>query len=481
MRTLALFLLPLCGFAQTLAITSGPSDHQVLQRDVQDRAAVELRGTASAAAAGKPVEARVVARKGGSGWKQIGAVEGSEWRGTVTLSTGGPYRLEVRAAGAQTAVQDILVGDLWILAGQSNMEGVGDLVNVEPPQELVHSFDQTDHWSVAEEPLHRLPDAVDRIHWRRNPQTKEPERLEGEALQEFIAKRKKGAGLGLPFAVEMLKRTGVPIGLIPCGHGGTSMDQWDPALKGQGGDSLYGATLRRFKVIGGHVKGILWYQGESDANPKAAPEFLTKFEKLVASFREDFGQPDLPFYYVQLGRHVSSSNVAEWNSVQESQRLAESRLGRAGMVAAIATALDDGIHVSTGDQKGLGRGMAAIACHDLFPSVPACASVKRGPRPLSAKLAGEGLIRVAYSDVNGSLQAPDRLWGFSLHNAAGELFPAIYRAEIDPQDGSAVLLHFGSKLPEGATLHYGAGKDPYCNLSDAAGTAAPVFGPMRIE
>jgi sialate O-acetylesterase len=477
MRTvLAALLLPVLGLAQTLTVTSGALDHQVFQRDAQDRATVTLQGTAD----GKAVEARVVAKKGGSGWKQIGKVEGTGWTGSINLATGGPYRLELRSGSATAAIDDVLVGDLWILAGQSNMEGVGNLIAVEAPNPLVHSFNQSDRWGIAQEPLHSLPDAVDRVHWRVNPETKQQERLEGEKLAEYIAKRKKGAGLGLPFAVEMLRLTGVPVGLIPCAHGGTSMDQWSPELKDKAGDSLYGATVRRVRVIGGKAKGILWYQGESDANPKEAPVFLTKFEKLVASFREDFGQPDLPFYYVQLGRHVSVSNMGEWNSVQESQRLAESRLGRGGMVAAINTALDDGIHVSTADHKRLGKNFAALACHDLFPNVAACSGVKRGPRPVEAKTAGEGLIRVTYSEVNGALQASGRVWGFTIHTDSGGLFPAIYKAVVDPLDPSAVLLYYGGKLPEGATLHYGAGKDPYCNLEDASQMAAPVFGPMPI-
>ncbi len=107
--------------------------------------------------------------------------------------------------------------------------------------------------------------------------------------------------MGLSFAVEMVKRTGVPIGLIPCAHGGTSMSQWDPTLKDKGGDSLYGAMIRRFQTIGGKVAGVVWYQGESDASPSAAPKFPTKFEEFVAAVRRDFGQPDLPFYMCRSG------------------------------------------------------------------------------------------------------------------------------------------------------------------------------------
>jgi sialate O-acetylesterase len=493
-RHLALLLIPFSGFAQTIAITTGVVDHQVFQRDGQERATLKLTGTASGAE-GKAVEARVVANvvpvaaighsqltwKGGSKWKAIGKVEGTSWSADLTLTAGGPYRIELRAGGGQPlAVEDVLVGDLWVLAGQSNMEGVGNLQDVQQPNPLIHSFDQTDHWDVAREPLHRLPDAADRVHWRRNPQTKEPEKLEGEALKQFIEGRKKGAGLGLPFAAEMLQRTGIPVGLLPCAHGGTSMDQWDPALKSQGGDSLYGATLRRVNVAGGKVKGILWYQGESDTSPQAAPEFLTKFEKLVAAFREDFGQPDLPFYYVQIGRFVNTSNMTDWNSVQQSQLLAESRIPKSGMVVSIDSILDDAIHVSTPDLKRLGKRMANLACHDLFPGVAQCAGLKPGPRPQAANFEGDGLIRVTFAGVNGALQSEGRLSGFSLHDSAGAYVPALYKTLVDPKDSSAVLLYYGGKLPDGASLRYGSGKDPYCNLTDAAGMGAPVFGPMPI-
>jgi sialate O-acetylesterase len=340
----------------------------------------------------------------------------------------------------------------------------------------VNSFDQSDVWLNAKEPLHSLPDSVDRVHWRKNAQG-QLVRLEGEARNQWLANRKKGAGLGLPFAVEMVRRTGVPVGLVPCAHGGTSMDQWNPALKDKGGDSLYGATVRRFKVVGGKVTGILWYQGESEASPVAAPLFQDKFEKMVAAFRSDFGQPELAFYYVQIGRHINATNIDPWNFVQEAQRKAETNLTRFGMVAAIDVELDDGIHVSTQDQKRVGKRLANLAIRDLFPKVP---SPKRGPRFVSARFA-EGVVKVAFSDVNAKLRADGRISGFTIHNSKNEPVPAIFKARVDPSDGSTILLYIGGKLPEGATLRYGYTRDPYCNLRDEADMGVPVFGPAPIQ
>ena len=460
-----------CAQAQELRITGGVTAFQVFQRDGNNRADVKLSGTART---GQPVEARVLLRRAPLStfdWKAIGTAQAGAWSGEIRgLPAGGPYRIEVRSGAATAAVDEILVGDLWLLAGQSNMEGVGDLIDVEPRHELVHSFDQTDHWLAAEEPLHRLPDAADRVHWRLNAD-KQPEKLEGERLAQFIAGRKKGAGLGLPFAVEMVRRTRVPAGLLPCAHGGTSMDQWDPALKDKGGDSLYGAMVRRFRLAGGRVAGVLWYQGESDANPKSAPDFQRKFERFVAAVRSDFGQPDLPFYYVQIGRYVNNSNIAEWNQVQEMQRLAEASIPHSGMVPAVDFSLDDGIHVSTQDHKRLGVRLANLA---------APGGIKKGPRPVSARLEN-GIVRVLFSDVNGSLHAPGRISGFTIHGPSGDPVPLIYKMRVDPDDPSAILLHLDRKLPEGAVLHYGWGKDPFCNVTDSQDMAVPVFGPMPVK
>jgi hypothetical protein len=80
---------------------------------------------------GSKVDARLLLREApltDFDWKAIAASQGRAWIGEIS---GGPYRLELRIPGAAVAVNDLLVGDLWVLAGQSNMEGYGDLVDVE--------------------------------------------------------------------------------------------------------------------------------------------------------------------------------------------------------------------------------------------------------------------------------------------------------------------------------------------------------------
>lgn len=78
-------------------------------------------------------------------------------------------------------------------------------------------------------------------------------------VRDATRKNPRGVGPGAAFAQAVLKETGRPIGLIPCAHGGSSMSAWDPALKHNGDDSLYGALLRRVEMIGGgkKIKGLL--------------------------------------------------------------------------------------------------------------------------------------------------------------------------------------------------------------------------------
>jgi sialate O-acetylesterase len=277
----------------------------------------------------------------------------------------------------------------------------------------------------------------------------------------------------------MVRRTGVPIGLIPCAHGGTSMDQWSPALKDKGGDSLYGGMVRRFQAAGGRVKGLLWYQGESDASAQAAPLFEEKFRQFIAAVRSDFQMPELPFYFVQIGRHVTTADPRPWNFVQQKQLEAEAKIPNTGMVTCVDCNLDDGIHVGTDDFRLLGARLANLACHDLFPEKAGCAALQRGPRPVSARMEN-GMIVVEFREVNGRLRAAGRVNGFTIHDPEGKPVPLIFRQRISPARPNVVELLIGGKLPEGAMLHYGYGRDPYVNVRDEAGMAVPVFGPLPI-
>ena len=502
-------------------VTSGLSSYQVLQRDATGHADVEFAGKVTVEGASS-IEARILRRRlvvEGFEWTQVGSASSDGWTANIkALPVGGPYEVELRAldnerqALASTAVQGILVGDLWVLSGQSNMVGNGRLEDLETTHELVHNFNMRDEWQVAEEPLHSLAESIDEVHWKHarhllslwaEPGQNQEGPLVGEDASRFRKNRQHGAGLALTFAKDMVRRTSIPIGLVPCAHGGTSIGQgsatspgWDPALQGQGRKSLYGAMLERFHAVGGTVKGVLWYQGEADMREERAAEYAKRFRGLVEAIRSDFAQPNLPFYYVQIGRYVTEDRM-HWNKIQEIQRLAEQTIPNVGMVASVDLDLDDIIHIGGAGLKTAGHRLANLACSDLFPEVEACRDLKRGPRPLRAytevsrgKLDPWGgdrrTLHIEFSEVNGRLRSAGRLSGFSVRQPDETEILAIFRAFVDPRAPSRVVLELGrgipnQPLPRGAKLWYGWGSDPYCNLVDEANMAAPVFGPMDIE
>ncbi len=480
--TLAVLFLAvaLCGAASISAMTvqSGVAAHQVLQCDTAGNAALALSGAASAAGM---AQARVVGvQKEIVAWTDLGAVANGAWQGTLpAVPAGGPYVIEVRVrddAGKSlesAAVDDVLVGDVWVLAGQSNMQGVGNRFNVESPDPLVHTFSMSYEWRLAQEPLHTLAESPDAVHANFNSPEEREKGIKG------WRDGSKGAGLGIAFAKEMLKRTGRPVGLVASAHGGTSMDQWNPALKDQGGASLYGSMCKQVAAAGGKVRGVVWYQGESDANADAQPVYREKMKKLVASMRKDFGVPDLPFYYVQIGRFVvNNDKPGPWTAIQTDELALEPELAPGGMVASIDLALDDAIHAGTQGLKVLGRRLAMLAERDLYGG-----KAVSGPRFEQLAVTGTpyGLqVKVHFTTVNGALSAAGRVNGFSISSGpAGADVPCIYNQEISPDEPNTVLLWI-SELPDQPHLWYGRGFNPYCNVADAANMAVPVFGPIAI-
>jgi type 1 glutamine amidotransferase len=501
-----------------------PTDNRVYQRDANDRADISI-SLPENHKAGKIISAQI---SGGGMLFQAKLVDSK----VVGLSTGGPYTISCQfkdGANIGTAeASNVYVGDLWVLAGQSNMEGVGDLVDVTQPHPQVMLLGMNGEWSQAEEPLHWLVDSPDPVHSGESS---------GRATRaaEAHKTRQKGAGLGLPFASALAASTGVPIGLVACAHGGTSMEQWNPAHKGQGGNSLYGSMLRQVSLAGGKVKGVLWYQGESDSlgDGNASKTYSGNFTNFIAAVRSDFGQPELPFYFVQIGRFVFGADPKGWNAVQESQRQIAERVPNTAVISVIDLELDDAIHVGTQGLKRAGHRLARIAQRELFGQIgattPSLDRVTEGPNntlvvkfkgvnmradhpsiqggiaggrlyrggmgngamgagPTGVGGAGGGLRSVAASgfdasgfDASGVGLRPERhIAGFSIRKEDGTNIPLIFEACIG-KARDTVILKLSGPFPEKASLWYGYGLDPFCNLTDSLDMAVPVFGPIALD
>jgi sialate O-acetylesterase len=484
-----------------------PTQFRVYQRDVNDKADIPIV-LGDAEKQGITVSSATLNPSPGNTQITFNQAESK----LVGVPVGGPYTIycqfkrENQMAAAQ--IGNIYVGDLWVLAGQSNMEGVGDLVDVTPPHPRVMLLGMDGRWGIAEEPLHWLVDSPDPVHSGNS-------KSRAAQSAQTHKSRKKGAGLGLPFAVTMVESTGVPVGLVACAHGGTSMQQWSPSGKEQVGNSLYGSMLRQVKDAGGKVKGVLWYQGESDAlgGNQAWKAFPRAFSDFIAAVRSDFGQPELPFYWVQIGRFISANDPKGWNAVQDAQRTLPDRVPNTAVVSVVDLELDDGIHVGTQGLKRAGQRLARVALHELFgqlgATTPTLDRVTRGPNntlvlrfkgvnmsthsnqgrvgrgfgqgTFGTGMAAVGPVSTSPGDASSAGLKPERnIAGFSIRKEDGTIIPLIFEAAVG-KARDTVILKLSGRVPPHAALWYGHGLNSYCNLTDGLDMAVPVFGPIDLD
>lgn len=169
---------------------------------------------------------------------------------------------------------------LFLLIGQSNMAGRG-IVDKEDktPHPRVVTRNKEGQWAPAVDPIH-------------------------------FDKLAAGVGLGRTFGIEIAEANpGITVGLIPCAVGGSPIDTWKPGV-------FYAATkshpwddaIKRAKLAlpAGELKGILWHQGESDANAKLADGYEAKLHDLIKRLRTELNAPDVPFIAGQLGQFPDS-------------------------------------------------------------------------------------------------------------------------------------------------------------------------------
>lgn len=453
-------------------IELGLFDHCVLQRTGKDVCDAVIQGVC----AGKgEVLARVrSAGKAARGFGKNAVAIGQAARGRFKaqlkgLPVGGLYEIELSVGPEKTKVRDVLVGDVWLLAGQSNMEGNGLLRDALPTSPKVRAFAMDDHWGVARDPLHWPFDAVDEVHAK----------LLITLNQKKPAKPITGVGPGMAFAQEMLRHTRVPQGLIACAHGGTTMEQWDPAQKKHDGSSLYGALLRRFVKNGSRVAGLLWYQGESDALANQLAPYVQRMTRLIRSLRKDLGNAALPVVMVQISRTIGDSGPTGqlWNAMQEMQRRLPETVRHLAVVPSIDLPLDDDIHISATGHKTLGPRLADAMC-GLIGACKAKPQIQPAGFTVNEDRPGHAEVHVKFANVVGKLKAPGRPVGFALGRPLAT--PGIFDVKLA---GSTAIIRTYMSLSQlkSMSVHYGIGADPVCNIVDEANRSLPVFGPMYLS
>jgi sialate O-acetylesterase len=380
--------------------------------------------------------------------------------------------------------------DVWVLAGQSNMEGCAWLQGALAPDERVWAFGSAGQWSIAKDPLHWFWESITPVHQelRRAGMTMADRQIsDDEWAQRERATRKTGAGLGIAFGKLMADSTGKRIGLIAAAHGGTSLEQWNPLYKSMGGHSLYGAMLERIRLAGGTLRGILWYQGESDATLiDLANSYERRFDEWIAAVRADTGIPDLPVIAVQIGRVIEPPSREGiwpgWDIVREAQRTLPHRVSNAMVTTSVDLPLVDLIHIDTMGLIRLGKRMArlAIAGKQIGPRVTSIQGVTSPAGIVNA-------IRVRFEGVAGGGWAsanPSLVRGFevTLPDTRSRNPLYVVNAFIDPTSagGTDVVVLLNREMDEDTQLGYGLGINPCCDLTDGEDTPLLSFLPQRV-
>ncbi|KPK50835.1 MAG: hypothetical protein AMK72_01210 [Planctomycetes bacterium SM23_25] len=405
-------------------------NHMVLQ---QGRP-IRLFGTA------KPGE-KVTAELAG---KSASVTAGDDGRFRVELpamkADGKPHTLTVKGENT-VKLSDVLLGEVWICSGQSNMEwSVAGALN--PKEEI----------AAANHPKIRLFNVPGHVAG--------PNPLDDPRGSWQICSPRTVAGfsaVGYYFGRELQKKLDVPIGLVGTNWGGTRIEPWTPpvgfrqvpALKDyveslkssdpatpegkarhmkylaavedwvrrarqnvEAGKPPAGAPPRaNFKPKGGatqiyngmvhaltplSVRGAIWYQGESNARDGLRYEHLK--EALVKGWRSVFENDDLSFYWVQLANfQAPNDNPAGggWGPVREGQRRAL-RIPKTGM--AVIIDIGDARNIHPKNKQDVGKRLALWALARDYGRDIVCS----GPLYKSMKVEGDK-IRITFDHVGGGL------------------------------------------------------------------------------
>lgn len=223
----------------------------------------------------------------------------------ITLSAGGPYKIKIDD-GDETILEDVLLGEVWICSGQSNMamalEGVKGL-HIANGLQISNSADLI---------LNADNDKL-RLFTVKGSQSSTPlDTCRGEWSTDNSYSAGKFSALGYQFGLMLQKYLKVPVGIINASVGGSPIRAWadSETIRKFPEQTNLNTTQNRFKSSGFYngmlhswknipVKGFLWYQGEADVL-----ENITSYEKIlpemVKGWRSTWNNDSLYFYLVQI-------------------------------------------------------------------------------------------------------------------------------------------------------------------------------------
>lgn len=280
-------------------------------------------------------------------YKTKAAADG-KWN--IALSTpaaGGPYTISFND-GDMITLKNILIGEVWLCSGQSNMEMPLKGFKNQP---ILNSNDIA---ANAENPNIRmfiLEKALSRIPL---------DTCKGSWTESNAATSKQFSAVGFQFAQMLQEKLKVPVGVIGTYWGGTPIQAWMDAgslksypemkvpvpgdtakLSPNAPTSLYNAMIN--PVVGFGLKGFLWYQGESNVGNYMIYEKL--MNSMVGEWRRLWKNDSLSFYFAEIAPYAYGADTARKSAyLRESQLNAANSIPNAGMAVTMDVGTQRGIH-----------------------------------------------------------------------------------------------------------------------------------------
>lgn len=264
--------------------------------------------------------------------------------------------------GAGVALEfSVLIGEVWLCAGQSNMEMPMKGFPSQPieggPMDILHSKDAQLHLFTAKRTSRVAP--IDTITGSWSEATP-------ESVRNFSA-------TAYYFGRELRRMLNIPVGLIVTAWGGSSCESWmdrehvkqfvhagspyqipntpaDVKSPNRTPTVLYNGMLH--PVIGYNIKGAIWYQGED--NVPRYQDYAQQMQTMVGLWREQWGVGEFPFYYCQIAPYEYS--IIGWTAnsalLREQQLMAEQQIPNCGMAVLLDAGIEKGIHPPKKDLAG---------------------------------------------------------------------------------------------------------------------------------
>lgn len=426
--------------------------------------------------------------------QQAIAASNGKWAVTLQpLKAGGPYTLTIAAGKQKLTYNNVLAGEVWLCSGQSNMEfylnwsATAKQDVPEAANNNIRLYDMKARWRTdAVEWDASVLDSLNHLQYYVDTKWKV---CSPETAGNFSA-------VAYYFGKKLQDSLQVPVGLICNAIGGSPTEAWVdrstleyqfPAIlrnwtqndfiqdwvRGRAALNvkkstdklqrhpyepcyLYESGIRPLEQF--PIKGIIWYQGESNAHNREAHEKL--FKLLVESWRKNWGDANLPFYFVQL----SSIDRPSWTWFRDSQRHLMEEIPHTGM--AVCSDRGDSLDVHPKMKKEVGERLAAWALNKTYGRKNV---VPSGPLYKSMQVKGEAAyLSFDYADgLTTSDGQPIRTFEVA---GEDELF---YPAQAVVENGK--LKVWSDKVKNPKTVRYGWQPFTRANLVNGAGLPASTF------